>query len=105
MRDARLAILVSFALVGVLAGCGAPTNSPTGQGDGAPQEAPARSAPKRIVAGVRGSSPVLVQKLNANGGGIYQGTQHIEYLVNAGLLVPDTAGQLHPQLAEAVPTL
>src|SRR5205809_5290578 len=105
MRTARLAAIASFGLVAVLADCGAPANAPTGQGDGAVQEAPARSAPKCIVAGVRGSSPVLVQKLNANGGGIYQGTQHIEYLVNAGLLVPDTAGQLRPQLAEAAPTL
>ena len=59
------------------------------------------TAPKRIVAAIRGTTPILYRKLAV--GASYSGLAYLERLVNAGLVTVDTQGALHPQPAEAVP--
>ncbi len=61
------------------------------------------AAPKRIVAAIRGTTPILYRKLAV--GASYSGLNYVERLVNAGLVTVDTQGALQPQLADAVPSV
>jgi len=95
--------LLSVVIVVALAAC-APVGgaTPGGQatqdgGSGRPQQ------PKRITVGVRGTAQVLFNKLNIGNAGL--GVAETERLVHAGLAQQDDADQLHPTLAEAVPSL
>jgi len=89
-----------LTLVLVLAAC-APA-PPTASQARPPAEA-RPAATKRIVAGIRGTTPVLYRKLQV--GASYSGLTYLEPMVNAGMVTIDTEGALHPQLAEAVPTI
>jgi peptide/nickel transport system substrate-binding protein len=60
-------------------------------------------APKRFTAVIRGDPHTLYQKLNPRSN--IPGIDDLERLVNSGLTVPDPDGNLHPRLAEAVPTI
>jgi peptide/nickel transport system substrate-binding protein len=78
---------------------------------GAPQpsgsgEQPARpsSAPKRIVAAISGEPKVLSNRVSNAGAGGIPGLDALELLINAGAARMEPDGQLHPQLAEQVPT-
>jgi peptide/nickel transport system substrate-binding protein len=93
--------LVWLVFVLGLAGCGPPSGQPARQAQ--TSDAPRSSAPKRITGAIRGDPKAAYHKLNV--GNNFIGTQQVERLVNAGLSVPDPSDVLHPQLAEAVPSL
>src|SRR5437762_2574757 len=61
------------------------------------------TALKRITVAIRGTAQVLNNKLNIGNAGL--GVSEIEKLVHAGLGVQDDLDQLHPTLAEAIPSL
>src|SRR5262245_41880038 len=94
-------VFLMFLLIGV--GCApgaAPPSSAGQQGEAAP------SAPKRITAAIRGDPKTMSEAINnAAGGASSAGVRELEPLVNAGLLTLDPKGELHPLLAETVPTL
>src|SRR6266511_5868538 len=110
MRTARRqnAMLRRFGLVATLvtilcAAC-APARGPAGGENQPVQDSGAtRSQPKRITVGVRGTAQVLYTKLNIGNAGL--GVSEVERLVHAGLGQQDDAEQLHPTLAEALPTI
>ena len=85
-----------------LAACG-----PQGGGGVAPAAQSSVPSPqssfKRITVGVRGTAQVLSNKLNIGNAGL--GVAETERLVHAGLAQQDDVDQLHPTLAEAVPSL
>ena len=95
-------------LIGVvISACAAPAAPVPSSGAAEPRAAQqptlAPTAPKRIVAAIRGTTPVLYRKIGV--GATYSGLAYLERLVNAGLVNVDTQGGLHPYLAEAVPSL
>jgi peptide/nickel transport system substrate-binding protein len=85
----------------LLAACASPQAPPAGQRGAAEEVKPA--TPKRIIAAIRGTTPILYRKLAV--GATYSGLAYVERLVNAGLGTVDTQGGIQPQLAVAVPTL
>ena len=101
MKLTRSLSELGLVVVVLTAGCAAPPSAPTSQSS-APSAARA-TTPQRMTIAIRGNPPVLAHKLNI--GNNFIGTQQLERLVNAGLTVPDTQDVLHPQLADAVPTL
>ncbi len=64
-------------------------------------EPPRQATPKRLVVGVYGDLPSFRSQTNTTSPGVVD----TEALVNAGLAMADSGGNLHPQLAEAVPTV
>lgn len=66
---------------------------------------PQSSTPKRIVAAIMSDPPTISHDFIIAGSGTIPGGDALEELLNAGLTHPDERGQLHPQLAEAVPSL
>jgi peptide/nickel transport system substrate-binding protein len=64
----------------------------------------APGAPKRLVAAMM-SDPPTISRENLAASGSIQGGDVLEALVNSGLSIPNDAGTLVPQLAEAVPTV
>lgn len=65
-----------------------------------------QSSPKRITASIRGTPASLVQqKWNRSVGTSPPGLDAVEELVLVGLTYADEKGDLHPRLAEAVPTI
>jgi len=93
-----------LALVVVATSCApaSPGAGPAGQTG----EVARPAAPKRISAAIRGDPKTLNGPVNnAAGGSSSAGVGEIELMVNAGLLTLDPRGELHPVLAEAVPTL
>src|SRR5438874_6342585 len=100
----RVAAL-ALPLLLVLAAC-APAPPPQAPGSASGQSSasnPVAAAPKRVVAVVRGTLPILYNKISV--GATYSGLEYVERLVNAGLADSDAAGIPQPILAEAVPTL
>lgn len=61
-------------------------------------------AAKRLTAAIQGA-PATVSTIASQTGGAVQGTDALEALANAGLTILDEKGNLHPQLAEATPTI
>src|SRR5690348_5718511 len=59
------------------------------------------SGPKRVVAAVVGEHPQIISKFLRT----LQGAEAVEASVASGLSIRDYKGELHPQLAEAVPTV
>ena len=85
----------------VLAAC-APARSDAPFGAVGGQDA-RQGSPKRFSAAIRGDPHTLYQKLNPRSN--IPGIDDLERLVNSGLSVPDSDGNLQPRLAEAVPTI
>src|SRR6266540_1939814 len=93
--------LVSLsAMVLILVAC-APR--PPDQTAANPAAAGQQQAPKKVVAVIRGTLPILYNKIAV--GATYSGLEYVERLVNAGLADSDGSGTPLPTLAEAVPTL
>src|SRR6266540_4764263 len=93
--------LVSLsAVVLILAAC-APR--PPDQTAANPAAAGQQQAPKKVVAVIRGTLPILYNKIGV--GATYSGLEYVERLVNAGLADADGSGTPQPILAEAVPSL
>lgn len=65
--------------------------------------APRSSAPKRILAAIRGDPHTVYQALNPSSN--IPGIDALQELAHAGLSVDDPQGTRRPQLAEAVPSL
>ena len=101
MRIDRRIGLGLVLLTVLLSACATPPARPGGAPGSTEGSTPA--APKRIVAAIRGTTPILYRKLAV--GASYSGLNYVERLVNAGLVTVDTQGALQPQLAEAVPTV
>lgn len=94
--------ILGFVLVAVvLATACAPPRAPSGVGDG---QGTASSAPKRITAAIF-SAPGTLNSMIAATAGSSPGVETVGYMVNAGLTVVDNEGNLHPVLAEAVPSI
>src|SRR5437870_9047866 len=95
----RPAIMAALAVL--LAACSAPgARQPTSGGSSA-----APSAPKRMTAAIRGTPAALSQQRTMKTVGNIPGLDAIEELTHAGMTHADDHGVLHPQLAEAVPTV
>ncbi|MPZ13843.1 MAG: hypothetical protein GEU73_05375, partial [Chloroflexi bacterium] len=82
----------------VLAGC-APAGPGVTSGTGSQAQEPT-GAKKRIVAGFLKPDLLAISALPVDSEG-----RHIAQMVHAGFAQEDDAGRLHPQLAEAIPTL
>ncbi len=93
--------IILVSLVAACAPSSASRQAQPGTGSGAGQERPRE--PKRLTVGIRGTAQVLTNKLNIGNSGL--GVVEVEKLVHAGLGVQDEREQLHPTLAEAVPSL
>jgi peptide/nickel transport system substrate-binding protein len=92
-----LVLLVTVVALG--AGCAGSTSQPA-----APVSRPApAAAPKKVVAGIRGTAQVLYAKLNIGNSGL--GVADVARLVDAAFTARDDQDVLHAQLAEAVPTV
>ena len=101
MKAGRYAVfgLVALALV---AGC-APLQSPGGSSATTDQQR--ASAPKRLVAAIRGNPISVSHVLTAGGGGRIDGARELSSLTSSGLSVRDHTGQSIPVLAERLPSL
>jgi peptide/nickel transport system substrate-binding protein len=103
--------VAGLALALVVTACrGQDSSSPTSLVARVEQEQPAaQSAPpqatKRITSVIRGSPKVLSVAIDSAGAGQTKGLSEVEQLVNVGLGVVDNTGDLHPRLAEAVPSI
>ncbi len=99
MGTRRLAI-AALLLPLLLASCSGPS---------APQSSSAQSStqttPKRLTAAIRGTPAALSQQKTMRTVGNIPGLDAIEELAHAGMTHADDRGVLHPQLAEAVPTV
>ncbi|MPZ15026.1 MAG: hypothetical protein GEU73_11485 [Chloroflexi bacterium] len=105
VRLTRLRI-VSLVMFTLLAGCTAPQSPGQSEGSDGAGEAARLTGPKKITAVIMGEPPTLSTKVNTAGaGGVVPGADALEELVNAGLAQLDPAGELQPQLAEAVPSI
>lgn len=91
-----------IAMVVTLAGCGS-ANSLGVEQTGA--RTAQTAAPKRITAAILSEPPVLASALLGGGPRPLKGIEGVEWLLSAGVAMYDVQGALHPQLAEAVPTL
>src|SRR5205814_8515917 len=90
-----------MALLGIvivpLIGCTGPAQSGARSA-----EVPVQPAgPKRVIAAVVGEHPQIISKFLRT----LQGAEAVEASVASGLSIRDYKGELHPQLAEAVPTV
>jgi peptide/nickel transport system substrate-binding protein len=93
--------LFALTFIGACASA-SPATVPSSQ----PADAARPAAPKRITAAIRGDPKTLSEAINtAAGGASSAGVRELEPLINAGLLTLDPKGELHPVLAETVPTL
>lgn len=92
-----------LVLTVLLMACATPAQR--GDAQGAGSESQRSTAPKRILAAIRGDPFTLVDAINSAGGGRVAGVREIEQLLNSGLGVVDNQGQVRPLLAEAVPSL
>ena len=92
-------LAVFLVVVGCTAGQApnAPARTPS---EGAPQ-----TAPKRIVAGIRGAPRAFSQLRDGTPTASITGLRGLQELAHAGLVHADNRGNLLPQLAEAVPSL
>ncbi|HEY3118255.1 MAG TPA: ABC transporter substrate-binding protein [Chloroflexota bacterium] len=77
--------------------------APSGPSSAGNQTGRSSGAPKRVVAGIRGTAQVLYAKLNISNAGL--GVSDIARMVGAGLTARDDQDELHPQLTEAIPTV
>ncbi len=104
MRSVHVAITLLITLIVAITSCApAPASAPRSGSGG---EAAKPSAPKRIVAAVRGDPRTLSDAINnAAAGSTSAGVRELEQLVNSGLLVVDLQGNLKPQLAEGAPSI
>ncbi len=98
-RTATLWILIAMLLTACV-----PATQPRDSAGGN-QPAPRASGPKRILAAVMADLPAARSQLNRAAGGALPGARELEQLIHAGLGVEDDAGNIRPQLAEAVPSL
>lgn len=101
-RGSLVVALLAIAMA-AMACAPPPQGGPPGasnQGSSAPV------APKRLTVAIRGDPKVLFEPINsAAGGSSSAGVREIEQMLNSGLVVLDSAGELRPQLAESVPTV
>jgi peptide/nickel transport system substrate-binding protein len=89
------------ALAVLLAACSTPgAPQPSSSGSSA-----AQSTPKRLIAAIRGTPAALSQQKTMKTVGNIPGLDAIEELTHAGMAHADDQGVLHPQLAEAVPSV
>src|SRR5438093_3533847 len=95
-------VAASLMLISLVVGCaGAAPSTGTTPGSGS-GEAPRQSGPKRVTAVIQGDPHTLYQELNP--ASRVRGIETLEQLVNAGLSLVDNKGNLHPGLAEQVPS-
>lgn len=92
--------LVALVLILTAVGC-APPATPTGGIEG--PQGRSTSGPKRVTAGIPATPPILYNALNVGGVG-GQGSA-LQDLVHVGLSAHDPQSNLHPRLAEVVPSL
>lgn len=101
MQSWRRRAVFFLALVLLVAGCEAPSAPSLSSGSGTDQT----TTRKRIIAAILGDPTTLSAKLNSSGPGNVPGVDALEDLVSAGFANTDDAGNLRPQLAEAIPTV
>jgi peptide/nickel transport system substrate-binding protein len=94
----RATAILALTVAMLVSGCASPRAPAASPSSG---DAPRQPAPKRLVIGVYGDLPSFRSQTNT----ISPGVVDTEALVNAGLAMADSSGTLHPQLAEAVPSV
>jgi len=92
--------LVALVLILTAVGCAAP--AATTFGIEGPQGR-STSGPKRVTAGIPATPPILYNALNV--GGVGGQRSALQDLVHVGLAAHDPQSNLHPRLAEVVPSL
>jgi peptide/nickel transport system substrate-binding protein len=92
----------TLLLLATMLACTAP--QPSRSDNGIPPIPQSAGAPKRIVAAVM-SDPPYANTTIGQGVANLPGMDALEQLLNAGMVIEDEQGVLHPQLAEQVPTL
>src|SRR5437867_3248961 len=93
--------LFLLVIVALAAACAPP--QPSGVSSSSSAERP--SAPKRVIAAIRGNPISVSHRLTAGGGGRIDGARELNGLVSSGLSVNDASGQSMPALAESVPSI
>ncbi len=90
---------LAFLLVPLLTfGCVGPSRSAE-PGSGQPA---AQAGPKRLIAAIQGSPPIVFQPPNLTDSP--RGVSEVTPMLHASLTIFDTNGDMHPMLAESVPT-
>jgi len=92
-------VLVSAVL---LLACAAPAQRNDAAASAGEAKAPAH---KRVVSAIRGEPPTLNEKLARVGAGRVVGVREMERIFHVGLVIEDDRAELHPALAEAVPSV
>src|SRR5687768_6292972 len=100
MRNRSFLFAGTLVALAVLAACApaAPARDVSSRSGDAPRSGPV----KRIVTAIPAELPGVHGDLNPGAGGQARAVQE---LVVAGLTIAEPLGTLHPQLAEAVPTI
>lgn len=105
MKGSKVRLSTGLAAILVVLAC-APSETGSRADSRARGDSPgAAAAPKRISAAIMADLPSVRSQLSRAAGGTLPGAREIEQLLHAGLAVEDERGLLHPQLADAVPTL
>lgn len=104
MSPSVVAAILGVAVLASTIGCAGPPRADSAPARGATGERLDGTA-KRVVAAIRGVPSSLAQQETNRTGGSFPGLDALTELVHASLVHADDQGTLHPQLAEAVPTL
>jgi peptide/nickel transport system substrate-binding protein len=97
--------IIGLAVTLLLASCGTPASPRSDLAQGAEVGSQSRGL-KRFTAAIHGDPPTLNEDINSAGGrGGTPGGGQLELLVSSGLVVADDRRAIHPQLAEAVPSV
>jgi peptide/nickel transport system substrate-binding protein len=100
--NARWYAAVGLVVLVLAAGCAPPQPIAGGSAAGEPQR---QSAPKRLVAAIRGNPISVSHVLTAGGGGRIDGAREVNGLTSSGLTARDSSGQSTPVLAERIPSI
>src|SRR5437762_1232858 len=93
----------TLTLVVLAVGCAGPATSTSGTEGRGEGQATLPAGPRRVVGIIQGDPHTLYQDLNP--ASRVRGIETLEQLVNAGLSLVDNNGNLHPGLAEQVPSV
>ena len=98
--------VVAMMLFGGACAAPTPSNTPAPSAPSGQSAASAPAHPKRLVTAMRGDPKTLNGAISAAAGGSSTaGVPELTSMLSAGLLNLDAQGNLHPMLAEQVPTL
>ena len=98
-------LLMQASLVLVIVAMGCAPSAPGGPSSRAEGAAPSTSAPKHVLAAIRGSPISLAQRRTQPQTGSVPGLDSIEEMISAGMVHRDDRGVVLPMLAQEVPSI